>query len=48
MKVIHLIVLLFFVSILLYLGLKNANGVATIFKAGSPAVNSLASTLQGR
>jgi hypothetical protein len=48
MKFMHFLVLMFFVSILLYLGLKNSGGVAQIFTSGGPQVVNLTKTLQGR
>lgn len=34
--------------ILVYLGVKNAGGVAQIFNAGGPQINNTVKTLQGR
>ena len=44
----HLLIFLFFMSIFLYLGLKNANGVAASFNSGGPQLVHETATLQGR
>lgn len=48
MKTIHALILGMLILIGLYLGLKNATGVAQIFNAGGPAVTNGVKALQGR
>jgi hypothetical protein len=48
MRLAHALILLFFVSIFLYLGLKNSGGVATIFNSGGPQIVKETVALQGR
>lgn len=52
MKLIHALILMFFVLIALYLGLgptgNHGASVATVFNAGGPQVVSTVKALQGR
>lgn len=48
MQLAHAIGFGIFLLILTYLGVKNADGVGTIFKSGSQAAVPLITSLQGR
>jgi hypothetical protein len=48
MKLIHGIFFGMAVLIGMYLGVKNADGIAKIFSAGGPQVNNTIRSLQGR
>jgi hypothetical protein len=48
MKLGHFLLLILLVSVLLYQGLKNPNGVATIFNAGGSNAVKGVQALQGR
>lgn len=48
MKLVHFIFFMFFVSIILYLGLKNSDGVVAIMKQGGPTTVDITKALQGR
>lgn len=48
MKLLHFLGFLFFVSIFLYLGVKNSAGVAQVFNAGGPQIVNVTKALQGR
>lgn len=48
MKPLHFLLLILLVSVLLYQGLKNPDGVATIFNAGGKNSVSIVGALQGR
>lgn len=48
MSLLHALLLGFFILIALYLGTKNAGGVAQIFNAGGPQVVKITEALQGR
>lgn len=48
MKLLHLIGLLFFLSILMYIGVTHGPDVATIFNGAGPQAVSITKALQGR
>jgi hypothetical protein len=48
MSLLHGLLLGMALLILVYLGVKNAGGVAQIFNSGGPQVNNTIKTLQGR
>jgi hypothetical protein len=48
MTLLHALGVGFFILILVYLGVKNANGVVAIFNAGGQNTNQIVKSLQGR
>ena len=48
MDLVHSLFFGIFLLILIYLGVKNANGVASIFSSAGTQSNTLIKTLQGR
>lgn len=48
MQLVHFLILLFFMSILLYLGLRNGNATVSILNAGGAQLTHETSVLQGR
>jgi hypothetical protein len=48
MELMHFLILLFFLSILLYLGLKNGNATVAILNSGGAQLTHETSVLQGR
>ena len=48
MQLMHFLIFLFFLSILLYLGLKNGSNTVSILNAGGSQLSKETAVLQGR